>query len=160
MASFINNCNTAIESFFEIWMTWSCQVSLCSINTPRHLAQYTLSILKSFMVMFKLLSTLRSWRMFYLHWEIIYLMQTIYLTYKVHCSPDYIKHWLSSWLQHIFVSSANNMKFKIFETLLISFKYSIKNLGPRIGPWGTPHRTSSKPDLELLIWTYCFLLKR
>ena len=58
------------------------------------------------------------------------------------------------------VASANKICLRSFETLHISFIYSINKRGPRTEPCGTPHKTSKSLEDSLSISTYCFLFNK
>ena len=56
-----------------------------------------------------------------------------------------------SWLYIMFASSANKVNSKMLDTLQMSLRYKLNNVGQRIEPCGTPHRILSREDLVPLI---------
>ena len=50
--------------------------------------------------------------------------------------------------QKILVSSAKRTNFSILLILHISFTYKMNSFGPNMEPWGTPHKTINKSELN------------
>ena len=131
------------ETFLEMWLICSAQVSLLSINTPRNFALETSLISLPFICMLEyswffplglnniklVLSTLRDSLLAFSQFST--LVSSVFIIFV-----SWVK-FRELWNK--VVSSANRIAVKKFDTDERSL-IKIKNKsGPNIDPWGTPH---------------------
>ena len=125
----------------------SFQFNLSSIIAPTHFALYTLSIEMPLIPTH--IFTLLSICLFpNLIWLVLLIFRDNLFTAKkkefsLSNAMDNVLliSLASSPDKHMLVSSANNTDLSKLDTLAISFTYSLKRLGPKIDPCGTPHTT-------------------